>query len=74
MRRRGYLAALQDWQVARAQLERAAGLLTPESALITRASKAMSMTERWKQRCAEEYRSYLLRILTDYLEFRWFVV
>ncbi len=31
----GYLAALQDWQVARAQLERAAGLLTPESALIT---------------------------------------
>jgi outer membrane protein len=32
-----YLAALQDWQVARAQLERAAGLLTPESALITEA-------------------------------------
>jgi len=31
----GYLAALQDWQVARAQLERAAGVLTPESALIT---------------------------------------
>jgi len=35
----GYLAALQDWQVARAQLERAAGLLTPESELITGASK-----------------------------------
>ncbi len=34
-----YLAALQDWQVARAQLERAAGVLTPESALITGASK-----------------------------------
>lgn len=31
----GYLAALQDWQVARAQLERAAGVLTLESALIT---------------------------------------
>src|SRR6516225_9566095 len=31
----GYLAALQDWQVARAQLERAAGMLTPESTLIT---------------------------------------
>jgi len=31
----GYLAALQDWQAARAQLERAAGVLTPESALIT---------------------------------------
>jgi len=35
----GYLAALQDWQVARAQLERAAGVLTPESALITGAAK-----------------------------------
>ncbi len=35
----GYLAALQDWQVARAQLERAAGLLTPESELITGAGK-----------------------------------
>ena len=34
-----YLAALQDWQVAQAQLERAAGVLTPESALITGASK-----------------------------------
>ncbi len=34
-----YLAALQDWHVARAQLERAAGLLTPESALITEAGK-----------------------------------
>ena len=30
-----YLAALQDWHVARAQLERAAGVLTPDSALIT---------------------------------------
>jgi outer membrane protein TolC len=35
----GYLAALQDWQVSRAQLERAAGLLTPDSALITEAGK-----------------------------------
>ena len=35
----GYLAALQDWQVERAQLERAAGLLTPESELITGADK-----------------------------------
>jgi outer membrane protein len=35
----GYLAALQDWQVARAQLERAAGVLSPESALITGAAK-----------------------------------
>ena len=35
----GYLAALLDWQVARAQLERAAGVLTPESALITGAGK-----------------------------------
>jgi outer membrane protein len=34
-----YLAALQDWQVARAQLERAAGVLTPESTLITGATK-----------------------------------
>jgi outer membrane protein len=30
-----YLSALQDWQVARAQLARAAGVLTPESTLIT---------------------------------------
>jgi outer membrane protein len=35
----GYLAALQDWQVAQAQLERAAGVLTPESALITGAGQ-----------------------------------
>ena len=35
----GYLGALQDWQVARAQLERAAGMLTSESALITGAEK-----------------------------------
>lgn len=35
----GYLAALQDWQVAQVQLERAAGVLTPESALITGAGK-----------------------------------
>ena len=35
----GYLAALQDWQVSRAQLERAAGLLTPDSALITEAGR-----------------------------------
>ena len=35
----GYLAALQDWQVAGAQLERAAGVLTPESALITGAGR-----------------------------------
>jgi outer membrane protein TolC len=35
----GYLQALQDWQVARAQLERAAGVLTPESALITGAGQ-----------------------------------
>jgi outer membrane protein TolC len=35
----GYLAALLDWQVAQVQLERAAGVLTPESALITGASK-----------------------------------
>jgi|GEM_PF-47975 len=31
----GYLSALQDWQVARAQLERATGVLTPASTLIT---------------------------------------
>ncbi|HXJ92058.1 MAG TPA: TolC family protein [Terriglobia bacterium] len=31
----GYLSALQDWQVARAQLERAAGVLTPASTVIT---------------------------------------
>lgn len=30
----GYLAAVQDWQVANAQLERAAGVLTPGSELI----------------------------------------
>jgi outer membrane protein len=34
-----YLNALQDWQVAQAQLERAAGVLTPESQLIADASK-----------------------------------
>jgi len=34
-----YLAALQDWQVARAQLERAAGVLTPESQLVSGAEK-----------------------------------
>jgi outer membrane protein len=32
-----YLNALQDWQVAQAQLERAAGVLTPESQLIAEA-------------------------------------
>ncbi len=32
--RTGYLGALMDWHIARAQLERAAGLLTPESALL----------------------------------------
>lgn len=32
-----YLSALQDWQVSLAQLERAAGVLTPESALIANA-------------------------------------
>lgn len=37
--RSGYLAALLDWQVARAQLERAAGVLTPESALIAGAGQ-----------------------------------
>lgn len=31
----GYLSALQDWQVSKAQLERAAGVLTPASTLIT---------------------------------------
>ena len=35
----GYLSAIQDWQVARAQLERAAGVLTPQSALIAGADK-----------------------------------
>jgi outer membrane protein len=35
----GYLAAVQDWQVARAQLERAAGVLTPGSTLITGADR-----------------------------------
>jgi outer membrane protein len=35
--RTGYLTALQDWQIARAQLERAAGVLTPESKLIIEA-------------------------------------
>ena len=34
-----YLSALQDWQVARAQLERAAGVLIPESQLIVGADK-----------------------------------
>ena len=34
-----YLAAVQDWQVARAQLVRAAGVLTPESSLISGADK-----------------------------------
>jgi outer membrane protein TolC len=34
-----YLSALQDMQVARAQLERAAGVLTPESRLITGADQ-----------------------------------
>ena len=34
-----YLSAVQDWQVARAQLERAAGILTPESSLISGADK-----------------------------------
>jgi len=33
-----HLNALQDWQVAQAQLERAAGVLTPESELIANAS------------------------------------
>lgn len=33
--RTGYLAALHDWQVARAQLQRAAGRLTPVSDLLT---------------------------------------
>ena len=33
-----YLNALQDWQVAQAELERAAGVLTPESQLIVNAS------------------------------------
>lgn len=37
--RTSYLAALQDWQVARAQLERAAGVLTPDSKLIAEAEK-----------------------------------
>ena len=35
----GYLAAVQDWQVARAQLERAAGVLTLGSTLITGADR-----------------------------------
>lgn len=34
-----YLSALQDWQVAQAQLERAAGVLTPESPLVTGADQ-----------------------------------
>jgi len=34
-----YLNALQDWQVSQAQLERAAGVLTPESQLIADAAK-----------------------------------
>jgi len=32
-----YLSALHDWQVARAQLERAAGMLTPDSELLQEA-------------------------------------
>jgi outer membrane protein len=45
----GYLSALQDWYVARAQLERAAGVLTPESALIAEAGKpgTESRGEKW---------------------------
>jgi outer membrane protein TolC len=35
-----YLNALQDWQVAKAQLERAAGVLTPESQVIVNAGKS----------------------------------
>jgi len=35
----GYLAALEDWQVAQAELARAAGVLTPESELITGTTK-----------------------------------
>jgi len=35
-----YLNALQDWQVAQAQLERAAGVLTPESQVIVNAGKS----------------------------------
>jgi outer membrane protein TolC len=34
-----YLSAIQDWQVARAQLERAAGVLTQASPLVTGAGK-----------------------------------
>jgi outer membrane protein TolC len=34
--RTGYFSALHDWQVARAQLERAAGRLTADSQLIRR--------------------------------------
>ena len=34
-----YLNALQDWQVSQAQLERASGVLTPESQLIANAAK-----------------------------------
>jgi outer membrane protein len=34
-----YLAALQEWHVAHAQIERAAGVLTPESPVITEAGK-----------------------------------
>jgi outer membrane protein TolC len=35
-----YLNALQDWQVAQAQLERAAGVLTPESELVANGGKS----------------------------------
>lgn len=38
--RTSYLTALQDWQVARAQLERAAGVLTPDSELIADVRKS----------------------------------
>jgi outer membrane protein TolC len=37
--RTGYLAALYDWQVARAQLERAAGKLTAASSLLNQGGK-----------------------------------
>jgi outer membrane protein len=37
--RTGYLSALHDWQVARAELERAAGQLTPDSPVVLARSK-----------------------------------
>ena len=37
--RTGYLAALHDWQVARAQLERAAGRLTAQSDLLSQGGR-----------------------------------